>query len=148
MATLPKKWSARDEKLGNQLLDSMKGLAGSFIERATVAAKTLGYSGYTSMPEGVRMFIASIGGKNSHKNKKKGSGKRASAQTSKKKGARAQVAVETVTTRMMSSEEMTRREELIKQYHNDLCQSSSMQHCLHPEDEAEFREIVTSGAAR
>jgi hypothetical protein len=61
-----------EKKLGRALLDQARKHKGKFPYRMNLAAHALGYrSGYNEVPEQVRQFISSVGGKVSGVVKKK-----------------------------------------------------------------------------
>ncbi len=108
-------FNEHEKKLGRALLDQAQKYDGDFRYRMKLAAHALGYhGGYHEVPERVRAFISSIGGKVSGVKRKK-----------KKK-------------------QNNSRFPTSKEWVEDLLANKSLQHGLHPEDEENVIEWLHS----
>lgn len=59
-------WTAEEEALAKKIAEEAKNYSGSFFQRYGPAAKAFGYFSYAHLPQGTKSYISTDGGKKSH----------------------------------------------------------------------------------
>ena len=107
-------WTKVDVELAKKLRTYANDLKGSFLEKFGAAAQAHGYRSYSDLPSGVKSYISSLGGK------------RRSSQN----------LTPIIKRRGRATREHGYVDPQNAEYYEELRKSKTMQHGLHPEDEA------------
>lgn len=102
-------WTDEEEALAKKITEEAKNYSGGFFQRYGPAARAFGYVSYAHLPQGTKSYISTEGGKKSRSKKKT----KAAPQSFTKGG-------------IPTPEE----------WYAEVAGSKSLQHGLHPKDEA------------